>query len=390
MSIYDTLTKHEAVEDLTYFYDRLVERHPAWLDGSVDKTEAIKELYEEAIDDFTDDVTVTVLKLYQCASKMAAVLRDGHTTCFLLGEQRYINTLKQVREFGLPSMIDGIDIETIVEKSKELTSYELDAYRDYYFRNRYVVCEDTLALYGVDTQDGVIMSFDNGDTYEYRFVPANEVDGVDQSSYNQEYQWVSYTIDEDHNLGIINLKKCINNSEYRSVLDEFFQKIHEKGITNVAVDLRNNGGGDSSVANEFITYLNHTSYQGWKRAIRYGDRLEYYEGEVNKIALREDAYDGRVFILTNISTFSAAMDFGMLIQDNGFGELVGTMSGNMPHSYIDILQFQMPHSKIVMHVSYKICYRIDTSKENEPLIPDYIVDDSKALDKVYELISEKQ
>lgn len=76
----------------------------------------------------------------------------------------------------------------------------------------------------------------------------------------------------------------------------------------------------------------------------------------------------------------------MLMKDNNVGELVGETPGNMPNSYGDILSFQLPNSKLHMYVSYKKWYRIDQTRADEALTPDYSVPQREALEKVYELI----
>lgn len=382
MSIYDTISKEDAVADLTYFYDRLKERHPAWIDGSEDKTNAIDAVYQESMNGWGDEVSV--LDLYQCTSKMAAILRDGHTRAFLIHEAKVIDMFDQVDEYGVAARINQFTLEELDERSKDLMSYELEEYRKTQLRNRWIWQEDTLALLGVDTSNGVTVTFQNGQTYHYELKPYSEINK--QNGEEETYQFVSYELDEERNLGIFDLKECIYDNVYIAKVNEFFRKVKEKGITNIVVDLRNNGGGNSQVGDEFVAHLNHKSYLGLKGAVRLGDQLVYYGDNQIPVQLRKDAFDGTVYVLTNVNTFSAAMDFGMLIQDNGFGKIVGETSGNLPHCYIDCLNFQMPHSKLGFTISFKIHYRIDEKKAKDPLTPDILVDSKKALDKVYELI----
>ena len=91
-------------------------------------------------------------------------------------------------------------------------------------------------------------------------------------------------------------------------------------------------------------------------------------------------------MLTSQYTFSSAMDFATVIQDNGIGKVIGEIPGNMPTAYGDKLSFQLPASKLVLSVSYKKFYRVDITKSIEPLIPDYTVDADKAEEKLVEYI----
>ena len=103
---------------------------------------------------------------------------------------------------------------------------------------------------------------------------------------------------------------------------------------------------------------------------------------------KPETFNGDLYVLTDTFTYSAAMDFAMLIGDNDLGTLVGEPSGNLPDSYGDILFFQMPNSDLVVRISFKKWYRIDAAKAQEALIPDVVVPAEEALDKALELIAD--
>ena len=95
-------------------------------------------------------------------------------------------------------------------------------------------------------------------------------------------------------------------------------------------------------------------------------------------------------MLTDVYTYSAAMDFTMLVADNHIGTIVGEASGNMPDSYGDILMFALPNSKLTLTVSYKNWHRIDQSKTGEPIEPDYPCDPKDAMGVAQRLIRENK
>ena len=101
---------------------------------------------------------------------------------------------------------------------------------------------------------------------------------------------------------------------------------------------------------------------------------------------REQVFTGKLYVLTDIQTYSSAMDFAMLITDNHLGTIIGEASGNMPDGYGDVLNFELPNSKLAMGVSHKRWWRVDTSKSGQPIMPDYEVDSSIAMEKALELI----
>uniref|UniRef100_UPI0040561671 S41 family peptidase n=1 Tax=Acetatifactor sp. TaxID=1872090 RepID=UPI0040561671 len=385
VSMDEIVSGEEAKEDLEYLIGHIRERHPAWLDGSDDLVAAVEAQYEEEVAGIGEEISV--LELYQAASRIAAKLHDGHTYVNWYSEtQRYIDDFTQIQTYGNPLTIDGVSAEDILEAYKEVASYELDFYVENQFYASAIVSEARLRLCGIDTSDGVVMTFDNdGETieYTYDFVPVDEIKGFE---YNEETQWVSYQIDKENNVGIFTLLSCIDNEEYRSKLDEFFYEVFVEDIQNIVVDLRGNGGGNSWVANEFIKYLDVDQYDSWDNAVRLGWYLVKNDDITYTNQKKEQVFDGEVYILTDISTYSSAMDFAMLIADNDLGAIVGEPSGNLPDSYGDVLSFQLPNSQLVMGISHKRWYRIDQSKSGQPIMPDYEVPAEEALEKVYELI----
>ena len=97
-------------------------------------------------------------------------------------------------------------------------------------------------------------------------------------------------------------------------------------------------------------------------------------------------FQGNVYILTDTKTYSAAMDFAMLIQDNNLGKIIGEPSSNKPESYGDILNFQLPNSKLVISISYKKWCRIDQSKKDLLIEPDFPCDGKESISELYKII----
>ena len=381
------LTKQDAIEDLRYFYTHLKGRHPAWLDGSAELTEAVDAQYQAELTSLGD--TVTVLELWQSASRIAAQLRDGHTGVNWKDPDTvlYIDNFKQISDYGAPLTINGRPTGELFEKYLTLSANELLFYSKAKFNNNVILSEAMLSLIGVDTSDGVEMTFqtESGQqTFHYEFVPFDRV--VRYVTAEADDQWVEYVIDLENSLGIFTLRSCRDDEEYQAVLDAFFEEVFANAISNVVVDLRGNGGGNSRVANEFLQYINVDNYHSWDSAVRYGWLLKRNKNIVVSNQKQPETFNGDLFVLTDMFTYSAAMDFAMLIGDNNLGVLVGEPSGNLPDSYGDILYFQMPNSGLAFSVSFKAWERIDKTKSGEPLMPDYVVPADEALDKVLELI----
>ena len=383
------LPAEKALADLEYMMECFRNHHPAWLEDDNQRVADVEKHYEAEVTAIRETQgDISVLSLYQAAGRIAAKMHDGHTYPYWNGEElRYIHDFAQVRTLGKPITIDGIPAEEILEAYKQVTAYEVEFYVEEQFWSQVIISEYALRLCGLDTTDGVTMSFEEdgkGTEYHYDFVSIAEVQGYEYSE--EEEPWVSYEIDKENSVGIFTLTSCVNDKEYRKVLDDFFAELFAEDSENVVVDLRYNGGGNSGVANEFITYLNVEEYASWDSGVRFGRYLHKNENIVCHNEKKPQVFDGQLYVLTNSKTYSAAMDFAMLIADNDLGVIVGEPSGNLPDSYGDILSFQMPNSKLMLGVSYKRWYRIDQSKSGQPILPDYEVSSSEALEKVYELI----
>ena len=378
------LTAEQAAEDFDYIYSTIKEKHPCFLDGS-DLPEKLTAAYEKGKAELSLKETVTVEELWRCAAEMCHALGDGHTLVMPAGD-RYINDLTEIRGSTV-THIDGISCEALLADFKSFFSYEpqVDFYADHTFYSTVMLRESWLDLLGADVSDGADFTVETADGVierHFEFVPAEEVKGLGATG-----ETCSYVIDRENSIGIFTLNECTVNEEYLTELEAFFSEIKESGIDNIAVDLRENGGGNTDVIAEFLKYTGVDSYLLFGGCdIRYGDSLDSFRGEIHKNTPVDEPFDGNIYALTSNSTFSSAMDFAVVISDNKIGKVIGEIPGNMPAAYGDKLSFQCPNSKLLLSVSYKKFHRVDNTKSDEPLIPDYETDSDKAVEMLYELI----
>lgn len=385
------LTKKQILGDIDYVIGKLRERHPAWLEKENKRVDAVEAKYSDMRKMINDDEknSYTVLEEWQILSRIMNQLYDGHSRVdFFSDSEKYIDDFSQINEYGNPITINGEPTEKILESFLNLFQYERVEFAQAVF-GEYIKQELYLNWLGVDTSDGVTFKYvtDSGEKeYHYSFVPYENVANNDV----EESEWVNYEIEEKDNLAIFTLKECDYNDLYVNTVNDFFDKVDSADIENVIVDLRGNGGGNSYVANEFLSHLNIDGYMGLSGDVRYGNFLIHNEPYYYTVEKKENAYDGKVFILTDVFTFSSAMDFAMFFKDNNLGTVVGEASGNMPESYGDVLSFTVPNSKLAFSVSYKKWHRIDQSKCDEPIKPDYECKSQDALSYAKQLIVEKK
>jgi hypothetical protein len=110
----------EALEDLEYMMERFRNHHPAWLEEENKSVEAVEKQYGAEVAAIKEaQGEISVLALYQAASRIAAKMHDGHTYPYWSGEElRYIHDFTQVNTLGKPIAIDGIPTVEILDAYK--------------------------------------------------------------------------------------------------------------------------------------------------------------------------------------------------------------------------------------------------------------------------------
>lgn len=66
---------------------------------------------------------------------------------------------------------------------------------------------------------------------------------------------------------------------------------------------------------------------------------------------QEGRFTGTIYVLTSLSTFSAAMQVADCLQGNGLAKIVGESPGNLPVSYGNIVYYVLPFSKLALKIS---------------------------------------
>lgn len=391
------LTKEQAIEDLDYLTETIRQHHMSAVNKLPD---SLKQQYEYEVSQFSN--SPSVLQVYQAACRIAALLKDGHTTVSITGSTSLYyhgtyffegDSLTMILndETLHITQINGIDLQTIWNHYLTLTSYENSIAATYYFENN-LIKKDFLLLCSAakPTDETVKLTYTSSSETSILELPYVEKSEYDTSTVAKNTtissDFVSYKIIPEHDVGILTLNACINNEFYQDTLTQFFHDIESKHITNIAVDLRSNPGGNSSVLNEFIKYLDIDHYQAYGLKVRYGPLVLTNKSSLISNDKVEYPYSGSVYVLTSNYTFSSAMMFSVTLQDNKIAKVIGEPSSNKPSSYGDILQFQLPNSKLLFITTFKYFTRPDSTKDaEETQIPDYRVPSEDAITKLYQL-----
>ena len=218
----------------------------------------------------------------------------------------------------------------------------------------------------------------------------------------------SYEIHAVDGYAVLDFRSFSAPDRFRSFAREMFGEIASAGVRRLIVDLRNNGGGNSMLTGEFVSYVTDRPFREKARTeLKVSRRIrEYYSkltryfarfplsllparfvfpapwkgrlGETvveschrRRPARRRPRFAGDLIVLTGPYTFSAASDFAAVIKDNGIGTIVGRPTGGLATSYGDSYPFSLPNTHLECGVSHKLFVRPSGDETPKPLEPNF-------------------
>lgn len=387
----DTALGWEQVEgDLDFLEETLLRIHPLFLDGEPEK---FRTALDEAKRSLAFQSTITVNDLRRAAQTAVSSLSDAHTSVYIVGENdRYRADYAEMKKTGYEiTAINGVSYEDFFRENSRLVSYEVESWADEQFEG-YLNSVSGLTYLELPAE-GLSLTYSNGAeeiTKSYTdadFLSYDEYMAKNAVYYESSESFVSYEIDEGKSLAVLTLEKCSYNDEYCRTLREMFSEVKERGIRNVAVDLRGNGGGNSLVANEFIRYLDADRYREVGMKWRLGGFFpDFPAAEVQNDRISDLTFTGNTYVLTSASSFSSAMLFALYIKDNSLGAIIGEPPGNAANGCGDVTLFRLPNSGLMLRCSTKIFTRPSGSLDDRFVEPDYPCPSNEAKERLYELI----
>lgn len=389
---YEAVISYEqAKADIDYMMHYIDKCHPLFLNGVPD---AFKKRYDTAIETLQSEDNITVNMLRREAQSILSALNDGHTASWAYWDEYYLKTIPQRNAEGWRIVkINGRALKNIFDEKESLFSYEVESWGTEQFSGE--ICTlSGLDFLGFDP-NGIEYTWQNDEDEEEtdRYTASDFIPYDEYLEYNREYldndentDFVSYKTDTEKSLAVLKLTSCNYNDQYINCLKEMFTDVREKGIRNVAVDIRGNGGGSSMVANEFIRYLDVDEYLQDSYKWRFGPFNIPYEISTINEKYTDLTFDGNVFLLTDTGSFSSSMLFAQYVKDNKLGTIIGEPPGNIPNGYGEIATFSLPNSGLYFQVSTKQFFRADKSNTDLLIMPDIECDSENALNVLYEIL----
>lgn len=391
----EKISKEEAKEDLEYLYETISKKHVSTIDMIPKEFENQYALELDKIDSNID-----VLELWELSSRIVKTLEDAHSGIYYFGDDRVIdgsfsfeNNILYYEANDKPNellevlSIAGVGTKEIFSSFLSQFSYE----NIYWANNRFPAAlskRSNLKWLGLSLDSNIEMLVIDNNKEEKNISQEFIEKNTNISDTASDYKFVNYKIMEEHDVGVLSLYECNYNETYIKTLEDFFNEVKSNNINNIAIDLRFNGGGNSKVANEFISYLDVDEYKAFGAELRYGNNIKEYNSSIVKNEKKKHTFTGDLYVLTSNGTFSSATMFSTILRDNNLAKIIGEPSGNKPSAFGDVLTFQLPNSGLVLKTTYKKFIRPDIDKnDDQALMPDYEVDYKKVYNELLTITS---
>ena len=391
------LKAEEAIEDVDFFFRLIEEAHPRPL--AYISPEAYLELKKGINNRITasaaESGTVSKSSLAIELAKAAASLQDGHTSLhpgFLLADPS--DPAPCMLPFRLDYRLGGLYVDRTLAEEKQLQDREILQFDD--IKAFDYLTEILSAISGERFAKKMTSFISDQRTYWALLAPrdsqtvvlttrdgANQVytdtlDLISVSKHDSLLQAVEeervadfWTLHHDSKTCYYRFDSFDNSEQQRAFADSLFQEIRDLGIRNLIIDIRFNGGGNSSFGDYLLDYITNEPYRNAARMdVKLSNHLyetyphyqqfEELTGQVisrdvdpNQPSDRGYLFDGDVFVLTSPRTFSSAGMLAATVKDYGLGTLIGEETGATRQGFGENLAAMLPNSGMNFNLSCK-------------------------------------
>lgn len=384
-------------EELNLLLEKLEDRHyDLYHFASYDKLYNKVEEIKSELDKLTD------FEIYIKIRELLSLIHDGYTFASLDVKLDYIpinvtkfndgyyitSVLEKYKEFlGYRLIgINGVSIDEIIERLGKIVSYDNMVSQEYQARLLLNYSDYLKYAIGSDINESFDFVFYNGKTKEAKKVEIKPIkakdlnnisknDFVDIFSINNNKKPVYlkklnknywFMFDKYNRILYFQYNSCREDQNYplREFFNKMFEVIDKEDVKNILIDLRFNGGGNSSLINPFISTLKNNK--------------KFINGTLN------------IFIAIGDKTFSSAIINSVDLRNDLYGYLIGTPSGGSPNHYGELKSFTLNETGIKIFYPTKYFEMIE-GYEGDSLWPDIVVqynynDYVKGYDPVFEYI----
>ncbi len=131
----------------------------------------------------------------------------------------------------------------------------------------------------------------------------------------------------------------------------------------------------SEITKKFWKDINDPTLLDIKNGILSHNDGEVFEVTSPQFQPRTDSlrFTGKVYVLINRYSYSNATTTPAMIQDYGFGKIVGEPTADCPTLYAAIHDFKLPNTKLAIGYPKAFMVRPNGSTKVQGVMPDYVI-----------------
>lgn len=416
--------KNDIIKDIDTMVFLLNDIHPNIFSECPEKEfrEEIEKV-KKAIPDSTD-----IFGVYKLIEPIVVLLGDGHTQLnfprnHFTGEEAFfplsviVNTNDSTisttsayttTDITIPTGVKILSINEIPYKNIVCEMLKYHSGERIFFRLKKAAINFSDMFYILHPSEKFCIEYSHNDRVLKKTINAIPRKNVKNNFLEELFAppQFSYVIDEEKNICLLTIKSLSNKKNFQQMADKMFVELKNKNIENLVIDLRHNGGGDSSIGDILVSYLIDTPFNQFCKAeikisetaksmgIELPDSTGVIIADTSNFIVFVDPkpvqqrFIGNVYVLTSHMTFSSASALASLLKESGIAKTVGEETGGMSISYGNIIKQQLPISGITLVVSFARLHLTGSDENNiHGVLPDFPVDSVDALDKVFKLIT---
>lgn len=430
------ISKKAVINDLNFMIESLENIHPD-IYYMIPKDSFLTKFNNE-IDNLPGEVSR--LEFHKVCARLTSHFKTGHTrpmenliyTNFMFNrlfpfETVILNSRLFVTEnltlFGSVPVgseiieINNKGISRVIDEWSQLVSYENEAFRNYLI-----------------TKPMNIGIWNNFKSFKIKYIEYNskkiKEKVVSGSVASNMYRFLRSKFQKPQELvykeltpetGYIGFFSCTDLKNYEVFYKSTFSELKNKGIENLIIDIRDNGGGYSIITAWLEQYIFNQAHNDIDSAIvkvsdeliatakvkkklpnikdvKVGETYTRIPGlrQLKELPLR---YKGKTYLLTNNGTFSAAQGFASAYRCYGQGIIIGEETGGATVNFGDVHIFKLPNTGLEIMTSWEQAFSACSTDNQRGVIPDFTVKNSiedyinhtdKVLEFTLNLINDKK
>jgi len=230
------------------------------------------------------------------------------------------------------------------------------------------------------------MAYGLSDHFKIRYMPAGQEQSLEKVVLAIGKEQLDREMQDGKELSLKELEKgkvallTINSFAYysevpmfRSFVDSVFQVLDQKGIKQLIMDLRGNGGGDPFCSSYLWGYLQHEPVP------YFADHYGKYDTLANDIPQAANHFQGDLFTLIDGRCFSTTGHFCGLLKYHKVGKFVGsetgatyTCTGNATYPALDETGIMVGTARVMRYTA-----AVKGMDPRQGILPDYPVEPSQ-------------